>query len=209
MFTDLVITDTIDKFSPYYINLRKMQQMQMQGIDQFGVHGVGMPDAINVHGQAPVNLNMNTPHGLSHEDADLAAKYGVDPAGPRQNIGITAWGARSDNVHGTYADNAWGTSTDNVWGTNSTDVWGGIGAGGLWGNKGVRMWGTGGGTNYIKPLTNFIMGLFAGIFGITNRKNREALRQMNALTNAYRNSANNAAANSGSTRGAPTTTRTR
>lgn len=208
MWTNVLIQEAINKYSPYFINLRRQQMLQQMQGQQFGVHGELPIDTATVFGPGPQDprMAMNNPYGYTPEEQVAFTSYGADVAGPRQNIGVTAWGARSDNVHGTFADNAWGTSSDNVWGTNTTDVWGGVGAGNLWGNKGVRVWGTGNGVNYLKGITNFL----AGLFGFTNKKNREALRQMNALAAAQRNSAR-AAASSGSTRsGAPSApTRTR
>ncbi|MCE2927207.1 MAG: hypothetical protein LW823_06165 [Rickettsiales bacterium] len=196
MFTNTVITDAINKYSPYYINLRRQQMLeqQMAMAQMGGVYGAMTPDVINVHGQ--VNTPGATsaygynPHGYTQEEIEHHARYGADLVGTRQNVGVTAWGVRSDNVHGTFNDNVWGGTGDNVWGGYSTDVWGGTGGQSMWGQKGYRLWGTGSGTNFLKPITNAIVGLFSRIFGITSRKNREALRQMNALANAYRNSAN-------------------
>jgi hypothetical protein len=206
MMTNLMLQEAINKYSPYFINQRRLQMLQAQQQD-FGVHGVMSPDVINVHGAMPASALTNNPYGAgafggTHEELELAARYGTDIQGPRQNVGVTAWGVMSNNVHGTFADTTWGATGDNVWGTYNTDVWGGAGAGSLWGNKGVRIWGTGSGTNYIKPITNFLKGLFAGMFGITSRRNREALRQMNAIAQAQRNSA---AAQAG--RSAPTARR--
>lgn len=159
-FTNITIQTAIDQYSPYYINLRKQQMQQQQGIAQFGVHGAPDINTMNVWGaasEAPINA------------------YGSDIAGPRQNIGVTAWGARSDNVWGTYTDNIWGKSLDNVWGTNSTDVWGGIGVGGLWGGKGLHIWGTGSGRNYLRGFTNAI----AGFFGFSSKDSRNKLKALN------------------------------
>ena len=196
MMTNLAITDAINKFSPYYINLRKQQMLEQQmAMGHMDAHGVIIPDVINVHGvvantQIPNSPYGPNPNGFTQEEIEYSARYGADLVGSRQNVGVTAWGVRSDNIHGTFNDNVWGSTGDNVWGGYSSDVWGGTGGGGLWGHKGYRFWGTGSEVNLLKPITNFLVGLFSGIFGITNRKNREALRQMNALANAYRNSAN-------------------
>src|ERR1044072_2802780 len=100
----------------------------------------------------------------------------------RCSRGVASGGAMSDNVWGAYADNIWGRSLDNVWGGNSTDVWGGVGAGGLWGNKGVKIWGTGNGTNYLRGLTSFL----AAFFGLKTKNSRDSLRQ------STRNSASSA-----------------
>lgn len=169
--TNIAIQDAITKYSPYYINMRKMQAMQtMQDA----------PDVINVHG--PKTTPASNFYGYQGSDAGAAfSPYGEDSLGPRQNIGMTSWGARSDNVWGTFTDNAWGTSTDNVWGSNSTDIWGGIG-GNIFGGKYIQVWGTGNGKNYLKGLTGF----FAALFGIKTKKSREAFRANVAKVRAGR-----------------------
>lgn len=156
--TNLAIQGAIDKYSPYYINLRKMQMMQQGNVlDPNAGH-----DVLNIYGRGPT-------HGMKSEDMAQAAygyskdgllfgSYGENITGPRQNVGATAWGAASDNVWGTYTDNAWGVSTDNVWGGNSSDVWGGVG-GNPFGHfaKTHRVWGTGNGKNYMKSVTSFLI----------------------------------------------------
>lgn len=159
--TNVTIQNAIDQYSPYFINQRKQQLMQQQGVVQYGVHGAPGEDVINVYGPAS-----NTMQSFA----------GTDAGGPRQNIGMTSWGARSDNVWGTYTDNVWGKSLDNVWGSNSTDVWGGISVGGMWGGKGMHVWGTGNGKNYLRGISNFV----AGLFGFTNKQNRNKLKALNA-----------------------------
>ncbi len=146
--TNGLIQGAIDKYSPYYINLRKMQAMQqgtVWGPDQ---------DVINIPGPAGN-------YGSANDSSVAFSSYGSDVAGPRQNIGATAWGAMSDNAWGTFTDNVWGTSSDTVWGTNMSDVWGGIG-GNPFGGKSVQIWGTGNGHNYLKGLGARV----AAFFGI-------------------------------------------
>jgi hypothetical protein len=158
-FTDINIQNAINLHSPYFIQQRRLQQ---QGVNPVLVHGpMGAAETVNIYGKQ------------SQEAAPLTYEntYGSNPIGPRQNIGVTAWGAASDNVWGTFADNAWGQSADNVWGTNSSDVWGGIGPGNLWGMRGPHIWGTGSGKNYIKGISNAI----AALFGFSTKKNRESL----------------------------------
>lgn len=159
-FTNLTIQSAIDQHSPYYINLRKQQLMQQQNGMAVTAHGAPDVSVINVWGAAP-----ETPLN----------SYGSDPVSPRQNVTMTAWGVRSDNAWGTFADNSWGTFADNVWGGNYSDVWGGIGGGGLWGQKGPNVWGTGNGRNYLRGVTNFL----AGLFGLTDKKNRQNLQRLN------------------------------
>jgi len=163
--TDITIQNAITQHSPYFVNLRKQQMLQQQGVQSFGVHGMmGLPDeVINVQGTA-------TP-------VQSSAFYGSDMGPARQNVGVTSWGARSDNVWGNFADNAWGGFADNAWGGNSTDVWGGISAPGMWGQKGPLIWGTGSGKNILRA----IMGTVGGLFGLSTKQGR---MRLNTLTKA-------------------------
>jgi len=157
--TNMLIQESITKFSPYYINLRKMQMMQNGGGD--GVWGPAN-DTVNVQPVHRGNHGVASMFGYT-PGAPVFDSYGADVSGPRQNVGVTAWGAASDNVWGTFADNVLGMSTDNIWGGNSSDVWGGMG-GNPFGNfaKTVRIWGSGNGKNYFKGAVNHL----AAIFGI-------------------------------------------
>lgn len=176
VFTNMAIENAIHVHSPYFINLRKQQLLQQQGVVQYGVHGPASGgDVLNVYGNAPT---------------DPSTYYGADVTGPRQNVGVTAWGARSDNVWGTFSDNVWGKSLDNVWGGMSTDVWGGISVGGLWGQKGPNIWGTGNGHNYLRGVTNFL----AALFGLSDKKNRQRLRSLNTAARASSGATTRAAA---------------
>lgn len=172
--TDITIQQAIDQHSPYFINLRKQQLLQQQGVVQYTSFGppAQAGDTINLYGS------------MNAADSNF---YGTDAAPARQNITATSWGVRSDNVWGNFADNTWGTFADNVWGGNYSDVWGGVGAGDLWGQKGVRIWGTGSGKNYIAKFTNTI----AALFGFSTKKNRERLQSLNKA--AARSSAPTAA----------------
>lgn len=164
-FSELVIQDAINKYSPYFIKQRQLQALQQQGVQAYGVHGVAPPEVINLYGgYAPSAMT----------EGDGYSPYGTDVEAPRQNVGVTAWGAMSSNTWGTYADNAWGTMSDNVWGSSYSNVWGGVGGEGMWGQKGIKVWGTGTGSNYIKGITNFILGLL----GISSKKNRDRLRAL-------------------------------
>jgi hypothetical protein len=190
--TDMNIQNAINLHSPYFIQQRRLQQLQQMQAAGMGltVHGpMDNPDAINLFGYSN---NASKPVETSYDNA-----YGSNFAGPRQNIGVTAWGAMSDNVWGTYADNIWGQSADNVWGTNSTDVWGGIGVGGLWGVKGPKIWGTGNGVNYLKGLSNRV----AAFFGL---KNKDTMQKLNAFRGAQRASGSNTRTSNAATR-APST----
>jgi hypothetical protein len=189
-FVNGVLVDAINKYSPYYINLRKMQAMQAAGLDPLtgqplnqntiNVHGNSSNSAAAMHGgnYQPMGSMYfhNEPPPSNHflaADAEPFSSYGNSGTGPRQTIGGTAWGARSDNVWGTFTDNIWGTSADTVWGTNTSDVWGGVG-GNPWGHgKSVQFWGTGNGVNYLKGFTNMIRKLFG-------RPHRETLNAFKA-----------------------------
>ncbi|MFO0388522.1 MAG: hypothetical protein ACK502_02215 [Alphaproteobacteria bacterium] len=157
VMTNMAIQEAINKYSPYYINLRKMQAMQ-QGM-------VVTEEVVNLYGYN------SSPQQSMH----MSDHYGNDASGPRQNIGVTAWGAMSNNTWGTFADNAWGTVADNAWGTASTDVWGGISAGSLWGAKGTRIWGTGDGKNYLRKFAQAIAALFG--ISLNTKESRAAKRE--------------------------------
>jgi hypothetical protein len=157
MRTHAAIMDAIDKYSPYYVKQRQMQQQTQGG----SVHGAITQETLNVYGYS------NNPN----DQAQPLNLYGEASAGPRQNIGVTAWGAMADNPWGTFADNAWGTTADNVWGTASTNVWGGLG-GNVFGGRAVQFWGTGNGTNYLKSVTNIVK----AFFGISSKNGKEAFK---------------------------------
>ncbi len=150
------IQDAINKHSPYFINLRKMQAMQQGQNPNAGVWA-RTDDTISLHGHTP-------PPTVTTYDA-----YGSDFTGPKQNITVTVHGA-STNVWGTFADNVWGTSADNVWGGVSSNVWGGINSSaGLWGVKGQHVWGTGNGKNYLRGITKFLV----AFFGLKDKASRD------------------------------------
>jgi len=122
----------------------------------------GHDEVINLYGA-------NTPN--TQQAPQALNLFGEAASGPRQNIGVTAWGAMADNPWGTFADNAWGTTSDNVWGTASTNVWGGIG-GNAFGGKGIQFFGTGNGTNYLKSLTSIIK----AYFGFSSKSGKDAFK---------------------------------
>jgi hypothetical protein len=165
--TDMAIQNAITQHSPYFIQQRKLQMLQAQGASQYGVHGAPMMspvsdvEVISVHGSPQNNFNNF---------------FGSDLAPQRQNVGMTSWGARSDNVWGNFADNAWGGFADNVWGGNNSDIWGGIGVPSGWGSSGPKIWGTGSGKNYIYKVTNAI----AALFGLSTKQNRQRLQSLNS-----------------------------
>lgn len=195
--TNNAIQDAINKYSPYYINLRKMQAMQAGGGQDFGVFGP--PPEENQGGMHRGNQGGGI-FGPSPQNASLFDSYGDTVASPRQNIGVTAWGATSDNVWGTFSDNVWGTSTDNVWGGNSSDIWGGIG-GNPFGSKSVRIWGTGNGKNYLKGLSNRV----AAFFGLKVKSSQSASVRDALIRNARATRSGNTSATT--TSRAPTRTR--
>ena len=69
------------------------------------------------------------------------------------NAAMTTWGAVSGNTWGTFRNSVHGTVADNVHGTVSSDVWGAVNGVSLWGGRGVRMYGTGSGVNYLTGIT--------------------------------------------------------
>jgi hypothetical protein len=184
--TQAILVDAINKHSPYFMNLRKMQAMQAAGLDP----KTGRPlneDVINVHGSrggpsaamlggdyrstASMYFDMgNGGQSANHFAADKPMFFeGVD--GPR-TISNTAWGAMSNNVWGTFGENVWGGSGDNVWGTHNSDIFGNAGFA-LWGNKGPNIWGTGNGVNHLKSVGNMLRKLF----GRVNKKTVANFRQ--------------------------------
>jgi hypothetical protein len=190
--TDLAITGAINNFSPYYINLRKMQAMQQGGT---GVWGNTGDEVINVHGGHGGGGNV---YGAPmHENP--ASWYGEGVSSPRQNVGVTAWGAMSDNTWGTFADNVWGGSMDTVWGTNSSDVWGGVG-GNPWGDtKGRHIWGTGNGVNHLKKMS----ALVARFLGL---KTKQSKANFHEAVGKYRSSRSGGSGASRTVTRAPTRT---
>jgi len=201
--TDLAIQGGIDKYSPYYINLRKMQAMQ-QGDGGNGVWGGSSGGVIDVHGSDNFHAASNA-YGYSAAGGGVFESFGSDFSGPRQNVGVTGWGAMSDNVWGTYNDNVWGTSSDTVWGTNTSDVWGGIG-GNPWGNfaKTVRVWGSGNGPNYLKGLANRV----AAFFGL-NLKTKQSRAAFHEAVSRVRSSRTSGSTRSGGDHGPVTRAPTR
>ena len=171
-FTSTIIQHAINQFSPYFIKQRQLQLMQQQGVQVIDVHGVNS-ERMSARGSVGQTIGH-----FQGSDA-LSESYGSDIAPARQNVGMTAWGARSDNIWGSFGDNTWGTFADNVWGGNFSDVWGGVGTGSMWGQKGPNIWGTGNGSNFLRSITGFL----GGLLGFSTKKNRERLT---SLTNAAR-----------------------
>lgn len=174
-FVNSILVDAINKHSPYFINLRKMQAMQAAGLDP----RTGLPlnqEAMNVHGNS-----MAAMHGGNYQPMGAMMFNQQNPgSNPNQSVNhfdetpnmffdgldggkgvvASAWGARSNNVWGTMGDNAWGTSSDNVWGSQNSDIWGGVGFVNPFGQKTQNIFGTGNGKNYLKPVGNMIRRLF-------------------------------------------------
>jgi hypothetical protein len=171
----------INQYSPYYINLRKLQAMQAAGIDPVTGQSINQT-TINVHGNhghmAAMHGGNYSSHGASERaQAGYDNAYGEAAGGPRQQIGATAWGAVSSNVWGTFTDNAWGTSFDTVWGTNQSDVWGGIGGSPYAGSGagGAHIYATGDNA-FFKGIEKFIRRLFGMPTGDAGKK-LDAFRQ--------------------------------
>ncbi|MDX2073457.1 MAG: hypothetical protein SFX19_03720 [Alphaproteobacteria bacterium] len=176
--TKLLIEQAINKHSPYFI---KQRLMQAQQASLSNVHGMFTdPNVVNVQGvSAQAAMHGGGIYGgAAHGDYGV---HGYDEhlhqSGFPQNFNVTAWGAVSNNAWGTFSNNVHGTLADNVHGTMNTDVWGGAGSSGMWGQRGVRMLGTGSGANHLTGITKWILGLF----GYQSKAAREALRQSRAL----------------------------
>lgn len=171
--TNVMIQEAINKHSPYFIQLRKMQLMQQGMSNVYG--GYQDPNAANVHGMSA----MAAMHGAGYAPGEVNIHgVAVDSHASGANVTMTAWGAMSNNTWGTFSNNAWGTVADNVHGTVNADVWGAAGAGsGMWGQRGTRLYGTGSGENMLSGLTKYILGLF----GYQSKSAREAQRQARAM----------------------------
>ncbi len=178
--TKLLIEDAINKHSPYFI---KQRQMAMQQAAMSNVHGSYIdPNVINVHGMSAqaAMLGGGMYGNVGQHDYGVHGRDENAPHSLGSQGAVTAWGAMSSNVHGTFSGNVHGTLADNVHGTVNSDVWGSVSGNSLWGQKGVRMYGTGSGVNYLNGLTKWIL----GIFGYQSKAAREALRQQRALRGA-------------------------
>lgn len=167
--THAIIMDAIDKHSPYFIKQRQLAALQAQQMIGGGLYGPAPQETLNIYG--PEKTTTSNVWVSEAGKAEQFNFYGEAASGPRQNIGVTAWGAMADNPWGTFADNAWGTTADNVWGTASTNVWGGMG-GNPFAGKAVQFWGTGNGRNYLQSITNNIK----AFFGIKSKAGKEAYR---------------------------------
>jgi hypothetical protein len=164
--TNLLIEEAITKHSPYELQRRKLLLLQQQQLaEQLALAELQQKQSISLF-------------GIDAMSDSYRSQYGEDMRPARANIGVTAWGARADNVHGVFADNAWGTMADNVWGGVSSDVWGSVDGSSLWGVKGPKMFGTGNGRNYLKSFTN----LLAGLFGFGTKKNQARLQAFRAAS---------------------------
>lgn len=181
--TKLLIEQAIDKHSPYFIQLRRQQQMAQAMNNVYG--GMSDPNVMSVYGSSAqaamlgggmygnVGRNVNV-HGVA-EDDHLQLP-------PQSNV--TSLGAMSNNVHGTFMNGVHGTMMDNVHGTVNTDVWGAAGGGSMWGSHGVRMYGTGSGVNYLSGLTKYILALF----GFKSKQARQLAKAHRAAVMASRGS---------------------
>jgi len=199
--TTAIIYNAIDQYSPYFVNMRKMQAMQAAGIDPM----TGRPiyqDTMDVHGSSNAMNAMhgglyrpqgaehfyNNHHDYSHhdynpEDGDHDLHGNAANGMTRgSSIGASAFGVQSNNVWGNFADNAWGTSFDNVLGTNNQDVWGQASSTGspyASFGKAVQLWGTGSGVNHIKALLTRI----SQLFGLNTKATRIRIAAIRATAN--------------------------
>ena len=195
--TELFIQESINKYSPYFVNLRKMQQMQ-QGMYPL----IGSP--LDDHQQEVLNLHGRT---AVPQQVEITNVFGTHLDGHMRQGGggVTSLGVMSDNVWGGFADNAWGTAVDNVWGGTESNVWGGLGAGGLWGYKGVRIFGTGNGVNYLAKVAKAA----AAIFGLNIKFGKGKDGSSGQGRNAGPRTAGGGPRTSGGTAGARTSGRSR
>lgn len=187
--TTLLIEQAIDRYSPYFIQQRKLAMMQAA---MSNVHGSYVdPNVMNVHGISAAGAMLGGGMYGNTGSGDYGV-HGYDPNAPQSNFNgnVTAWGAMSNNTWGTFSNNVHGTVGDNVHGTVNSDVWGSVAGPSLWGQRGVRMYGTGGGVNHLTSLTKFILGLF----GYQSKAAREAQRDARLVRAAMANSAPRVAA---------------
>lgn len=172
--THQAIMGAIDKYSPYYIKQRKLQEAAALATIY------GQQETVNLFGVAEGRHD-------DHHKPEKMNLFGDTGGKDRTNVGITAWGAMADNPWGVFADNAWGTMSDNVWGTASSNIWGGIGGSPF--GKGVQFWGTGNGKNYLQSLTNIIK----AYFGIRSKSGKEAFKAVVQARSSGGNSAGRSA----------------
>lgn len=184
----MMITDAIRKYSPYFIKLRQMEMLQQQGLlnaaQNYGVHGI----PIGAEQHQSLHFELHDPNAPEEHHHDIH----YQPT--RIAAGVSVYGVTSNNVWGTMSDNTWGTQGDNVWGSNYSNVWGMTGdPTGLWGNPGKRFWGTGNGKNYFKPLVVSLLDLF-GIGGKADKRRLAKIAAVQAEHSARRASGMSASA---------------
>jgi hypothetical protein len=145
-----IIQNSIDQYSPYFINMRKMQAMQAAGLDP----RTGLPlnpDNSNVYGSVGGNSYGSTLYGGGSSNADESNSGGNSayamhgglyrPLGSERfrreqqaamdndlygdgANGITRGSSIGATVHGTASNNVWGNYADNAWGTSFDNVLG-------------------------------------------------------------------------------------
>lgn len=186
--TKLLIEQAINKYSPYFVQQRKLQA---QAASMSSVHGgFSDPNVMNVHG---VSAQMAMLGGGVHGGLG-GGDYGVFGREENQTGwgaagtvgGTTSWGGMANNPWGNFSGNVHGNVADNVHGTMNADVWGGVGAQSMWGVKGVRLYGTGSGVNRLSGITKYILGLF----GYRSRAARAAMREIRSSRLAQGGSGN-------------------
>lgn len=145
-----IIQNSIDQYSPYFINMRKMQAMQAAGLDPRTGQPLN-PDNSNVYGSIGGNSYGSTLYGGGSSNADESngggnsayamhgglyrplgserfrreqqAAMDNDLYGDGAN-GITRGSSIGATVHGTASNNVWGNYADNAWGTSFDNVLG-------------------------------------------------------------------------------------
>lgn len=158
---NMLLTEGLKKHGAYFLQQKRLQMLQEQarlaalqneGGNAWGPGG-GMASQIFLEQHYGGGSNI---HGSNNDSL----------VGVRANqASVSAWGAMSGNVHGTFAENAWGGMMDNVWGGTNNNVWGGFGAPSGWGgHRGFKIWGSGAPNqkNFLKPLG----ALFIGFLGL-------------------------------------------
>lgn len=133
--------------SPYHIKMRQMeiqrQMLQIQQMQQAEMLSQQAYQAAMAEMQRQMAEIANA--SIQNNARELHDAHGnVLQSGGRTNMGVGAWGVRSNNVFGTFGDNVHGGFAENVWGTTHNNVWGGIGdTGGLFKTPGRSIWTSG------------------------------------------------------------------
>ena len=182
MRTNMLIRDRLQTSSPYALQQKKLlmakywEDQKLLG-DQGNAWGGGSSAS-----EQFMQKNYGGDGGGYGQSG--GGVYGsAKQAAHNRSSNVGAWGAMSSNVLGTFSENVHGGMADNVWGGTDSNIWGGIGgsawgSGGVWGGgrggggsifggsslvnwnkRGLNMFGTGNGKNFLKSLG----AIFAGV----------------------------------------------